>query len=196
MLPITRALVLIAAGIAQGFVMCGAIRASRPASPLAAAPSPATPAASREEIADLRREIARLQARVDSLGAREQPGIEPAAPIQPLPEPDLDSGGDAQANALRDLEEQFSRDTIDSRWALESIDQIERSIAAGELDGMYLTHVDCRSSLCRVELEVDPEIPLDRVAHPLIAALAWQGGGRFQLDDGRALLYLERGAAP
>ncbi len=114
-------------------------------------------------------------------------------PPAPAPEPDADGAEDAQGAELQDLAERFARDAVDTRWALESIDRIERSIADVELDGVYVTHLDCRSSLCLLELEVDPHVPTEPATRQLVDGLAWEGAGRLQLDDGHALLYLERG---
>jgi hypothetical protein len=163
-----------------------------PAAP--AAVPPVATGASRESVEELREEIARLRALVGASLLARAPAPEPAEEVHPVAEPAPDPAGAeaAEPHELEDLVERFARDGVDSRWSGESIERIERSIADADLDGVYLTEVDCRSSLCRLELDLDPRAQTDQVTRQLLDALAWEGAGRLQLDAGSALLFLER----
>jgi hypothetical protein len=108
----------------------------------------------------------------------------------------------AETKAVRDaLDEHLGAQEIDTEWAAAQEARILDDIGDGQLGRAYLVGSECRSNLCRVEIEHPESGQLDGVMFELAAQAAFAGRRLFIEQDtsgptGRMTIYLARAGQP
>lgn len=108
----------------------------------------------------------------------------------------------AETKAVRDaLDEHLGAQEIDAEWATAQEARILDDIGDGQLGRAYLVGSECRSNLCRVEIEHPESGQLDGVMFELAAQPAFAGRRLFIEQDtsgptGRMTIYLARAGQP
>jgi hypothetical protein len=162
----TRASVLVVAvaiGVGAGVVWMVAPGATpkSPPTPINAVASPLDA----QRLARLEHEVARMETRAstDRASSNQQPTAMPgneAAPVEPNEEPAL-SYEQSVANeraVVREvavgLADALERETVDASWAEETEAAIAEVLGEETFRNLELTRVECRRSLCRVDVAV------------------------------------------
>jgi hypothetical protein len=152
----------------------GAAASEAPVGPApdARGPGGETMDALRQEVARLRDEVAVVQRRVDQLARRADEAKRPevargaAVPEGRLPgEPRLSLARLEAERQRREAEHEnlilaqaeaneaaFQQETTETTWSGEAREVIARAVAAEELAGTSVQEVECRATLCRVEV--------------------------------------------
>jgi len=139
-----------------------------------AVPEPEVGPSNEDSLDALRREVAALRADVAGVkNALEARGNAPASGAGPAPEDDEDlADPEAQLAAEVVLEQQqiqtyaqtieasLEAETVDSAWSGSTSQIIGEAFTGEELAGASLQDIDCRSTLCRVEVQHRDEAKL------------------------------------
>jgi hypothetical protein len=158
----------------------------------------------RHELAQMRRELVRLawnQRASAGTAARDPAGEEPSEP-----EPEHDevsamppmSGAEQRAAQTDLLVEQMHREGIDPVWKRDAEAQIRERLAEQPMTGAIRTDIECRASLCRLDVIVESvDVRDDAVAAlPLIVPWSFEGYYRAADDDEQhVIVYVTREGA-
>lgn len=195
------ALAALAAASALGVYVASASRAAAPA----AAPAPHDDAELRDRLerARLEQKLSHLESELAAL----QPGAEapPVAPEVPSPadEPSGVAPSEAEMQRRRQQEEarifaqigeHFAAQPVDSAWATEMTRRLHEHVRAQPAASFQVANVECRSSACRIELDVRGDADLAEIRDGLRYRLAdVMGTGASKRDEaGRFVLYLAK----
>lgn len=127
----------------------------------------------RRELAALRADLARVKNALEARGNSPASGA-----AAPAPEDDQDvADPEAQVAAeiaeeqqqiqayAQTIEASLEAETVDSAWSGSTADLIREVFAADELAGASLQDIDCRATLCRVEVQHRDEAKLRKFQH-------------------------------
>lgn len=111
-------------------------------------------------------------------------------------DPDYPSVEVAPENVMVELDQDFHFQTEDPTWSYQAVQDIETSIAAESLPGADLLGVDCRATLCQVEMVFQDTAARDQSLGMLPLLLPWSGEGHIHIDEAgdpnRIVLYVAR----
>ena len=148
-------------------------------------------------VADSRR-IAELEARLASLEegqSREQ--IEKIVQVEE-PAPEID--GDAWSNQLAGGFDVLVEDEpVDAEWAEGMNNRITSLMQTEEMQGVKIPEADCRTSMCRLRVEVQDREARDRFVSAFSALLETGAEGFAHIeseDDLEVMVYLSREGEP
>lgn len=111
------------------------------------------------EVAELRREVMRLRAEITA--AAPWPDGDGNPPDVPDPKQAERDAAAAHAERMQRMHEDQRRQRVDRRWA-QAVGSHLRDVMAGEaMMGSSLAAVDCRSTLCRIEIVHNDEESFD-----------------------------------
>lgn len=195
------ALAALAAALSLGVYVASSSRAAPPV----AAPAPPDDAElrARLERARLEQKLSHLESEVAAL----RPGGEaqPASPEVPAPadQPSAVAPSEAETHRRRQQEEarifaqigeHFAAQPVDSAWATEMTRRLDEHVRAQPAASFQVANVECRSSACRIELDVRSDADLAEIRDGLRYRLAdvMGTGASKRDDDGRFVLYLAR----
>ena len=164
-----------------------------------------------EESQETAQLLAALAERLDELekqraGAAALPSPQLAAEPAPVDPADAERAeAEERERAEGSLRVQFRRlddaiafEELDSGWSRNAELEIADAVAAAGEQGLSLAAAECRSTLCRIQVAVDPAAPEDEAIRALLDAAPWSGERFFRFEggpDGSATLYLAREGA-
>lgn len=126
----------------------------------------------------------------DSTGA---PGTEEAAGVALPPEEELEQAEVQTEAQVELLEQTLFTEKIDSGWASSAQLALEEAFGDKEVTGFELVGHECRSTLCRLELNFDGSASPEQSFQNFLQLRPWQGYGFSQVDnEGFAVVYLAR----
>jgi len=160
-------------------------------------------------VAELHRQMAALRARMGQL--KQAPAETVAAPASPPakpprdvaaatdPRPRREAGRQAEAQAAR-IEGTLATEEADASWALAAESALSQVFQHEELQGLQLVSVECRSTLCRLDIAAHASVAdgssFDEDIRKLLLRTPWSGQGFGRVDaDGpspTALFFLSR----
>lgn len=153
----------------------------------------------RAALAGLETRIARLERRDRPDPAREErPSDANVAGERAFPEPQDPEEARAQEQeemAVRRalLEAQMRSEAVDRRWAAEAEDSIRSAFDGGELAGSTPTQLECRSTLCRLEVAHESSTDADKLMAELPVLVPSLPVTRIQrVADGRLIAFFGR----
>lgn len=121
-------------------------------------------------------------------------GSDDAATAELTPEEEaalVDAQVEAQAAVI---EETVEAEPVDPRWAPEAVIALHEAFTSEVMAGLEVIAADCRTTLCRVELAIDPSVAGEDSLRRLAQVAPWSGYGFFQIsgDPPEAIYYLSR----
>jgi len=190
-----KTLLLVVGGLAAAVLW----RASRPdAPPPPPAQSSETPApdlAVRAALANVRGDLDRLEARTATLAAAAPaPEATPARAASPAPSPE-----EQRAAYATRLAAALAAEPFDAGWARAAEAQVRAQIAARPADGVSVASIECRTTLCRLQLEAESTDARDEGLRAVPRWVPWDFDGFYQPTDGdprRVTLYVTRAEHP
>lgn len=144
-------------------------------------------AALAHDVNDLRRQLEQLQA----TGA---PAPDAAPTSEPDPYPELDGNEHAQAVA-ESVEQHLLEQAVDTEWAAGMQARFDELFANERLTGSHVGAVDCRSTLCRLEVSFDDLTGRDALVDAASSLLEPNAQGFAHIEDDEDLeiqVYLSR----
>jgi len=99
---------------------------------------------------------------------------------------------------FRLLDDAIDFEELDSGWSRNAELEIADAVEAAAEQGLSLAAAECRSTLCRIRVAVDPAAPEDEAMRALLDAAPWSGERFFRFkggQDGGGVLYLAREGA-
>jgi hypothetical protein len=115
--------------------------------------------------------------------------------------PDEASAEDEHARAEAQTQAQLEafectlvEEDADPGWASAAQRALQEALHSETIAGLHLVQVDCRTSLCRLELALDSARSPGESLEQLIHFARWEGAGFAQIDDASdtAVVYLSR----
>ena len=97
----------------------------------------------------------------------------PQAGLEHNPEKEEAEFQEEQRQAMATLTDQLSSEGLDVAWSVQAMDQITQISETLEHDGSTLSYVDCRATLCKLEVNHRDRDALDRFTQGLPMALKW-----------------------
>jgi hypothetical protein len=140
------------------------------------------------------------QLRTHMLTVRSEPPSAPernaAAAVSRSPEEDM-ARADAQLQTeIETLEATVYGEKPDPAWARDAEQALHALWRGQKYPGLSLVHAECRSSLCRLDLDLDRTQGSEESFHTLIHHMPWSGQSFFvQITEGevaQAVMYLAR----
>jgi hypothetical protein len=117
-------------------------------------------------------------------------------PVEPEDEPDPEIDARQQAQAVADgFDEHIVEQAVDAEWAAAMDVRFAAVFAAERLAGSRLGAVDCRSTLCRLEVSFDRQGDRDTLIEQASDLLEPDAQGFAHIEDGDDLeiqVYLSR----
>ena len=91
------------------------------------------------------------------------------------------------------FEQQLQIESVDTEWASETIASVQESFSNEELSGIDLVDVSCGSTLCKVNLEIAPDLPMEESLQLLSTHRSWDGATFVSVDEnGQPKLFFAR----
>ncbi len=124
------------------------------------------------------------------------PQVAPLAPAAPTPAP---SAEQAPATAVAysvtgDAHERWQLETKDPRWAPRFESEVRTIFRDAQLDSARLVDIDCRATLCRIEVAFDSMAAFQAVVRSTTAhAPLSRATGVSDIEAARAVTYLTPG---
>lgn len=184
--------VLAAAGLYKLFERAPTSRQRPPV----ATPSAANDSADRAQLQQLQLQMAGLQQQLTQqrlLAAGQQAGATPSAAASDAapPPPDAAAEHQRQQENLDRIAANFEAEPRDASWSRDTTAAVQAELNQGELLKNALQSLECRSSLCRLEM-VDDRSPafftqLNRMALKVANRLPSMAGQRLTRPDGKAV---------
>ena len=146
------------------------------------------------DLSAMRREIAALRHTVDGIERTPAPSadddrlVDTALQEAARPARDRDhevAPEDVGLDMMDAVEDQLDIEEVDAEWSGWASEEISRNFTSFEIDGGYLVDTECRSSICRVELDFSSSSSRDEGIKVLPNLSGWDGQGFFQVigDD-------------
>ncbi|MCH9684542.1 MAG: hypothetical protein K0V04_24110 [Deltaproteobacteria bacterium] len=151
--------------------------------------APTAVSANDREVADLRHELRTLRGDLDEVSTlpdSSEPRVDsPDEALEPEPEPDPEQRHAEQEQFYDDT---FEQQGLDAAWAEREEQQMIEAFGSESFAGLQLTTVQCRATMCRIDIELDRpddrEVFLARLGQPPL-----NKGGHFRPgEDDRALV--------
>lgn len=146
----------------------------------------------RSTLAKVSQDQASMAQSIDQASSREAPGE--AATLELTPEEELERA-DAQTQAQFELiDGTLLAEESDSDWASSANLALHEAFQSEDMKGVALVGVECRTTICRLELSLDNSAyPEDSFYH-LVHVTPWQGQKLFRINEenGEAVVYLAR----
>ena len=89
----------------------------------------------------------------DSIVTSKQANIEITAAMDEQEEKVLQQQASQHLQHAQALDDSFMAETVDNSWSYQTVDTINQALQAKQLDGTSVIGVQCKSSICRVEVE-------------------------------------------
>jgi hypothetical protein len=158
----------------------------------------------RRELEQMRRELARLER--NQHASANTAAHYPASEEPGGPEPERDevssmppmSGAEQRAAQTDLLVEQMRREGIDPAWKRDAEAQIRERLAAQPMTGVISTDVECRASLCQLDMIFDSVDVRDDALAVLPRIVPWDFEGYYRADDDdeqHVIVYVTREGA-
>ena len=99
------------------------------------------------------------------------------------------------ARQLETLEAELNGEKPDPAWARNAEQALHALWQGQENSGLSLVHVECRTSLCRLELDLDGTSSAEESLRALMYLIPWSGQSAMQIIEGEApqvVMYLAR----
>lgn len=155
-------------------------------------------------LAALERRMSQLQNNVQgsahqSQPASEEPAAEESEPLDPAEmteaEREVYQARRVQERAIyrSQVNDVIDTESIDVEWAPEAEDTLQSSVGASQLEGLQVHELECRSTLCRVELGFPTSVDANEVIGELSVAPGFDMQGMADLEfeyDGTPRLYI------
>lgn len=128
-----------------------------------------------------------------SAPASNEPGAPKPQATAAEPEPPTEEERRVYASSV------FDSQTFDAGWAPAAANELRTALGTVSLPGVRVRDVQCRSTLCRVELYGDDETSVEKSLKTYVRAAKWRGSGMAVRDEPDArgaltvTLYFTRG---
>lgn len=145
----------------------------------------------RSTLAKVSQDQASIAQSIDQASSPEAPGE--AATLEFTPEEELERA-DAQTQAQFELiDGTLLAEESDSDWASSANLTLHEAFQSEDMKGLALVGVECRTTICRLELSLDNASP-EESFHHLVHLTPWQGQKFFRINEekGEAMVYLAR----
>lgn len=110
----------------------------------------------RDELGSLRADVSNLQRQILDLASAGQPAgdvdLDRASPLDEDMEADA---AQAEQQFFASVESQLSQEVVDSNWSMNASETISKAFEQSELSEYSVSVIDCRSTLCRVDIVID-----------------------------------------
>lgn len=140
------------------------------------------------EVDDLRRQLEQVQ----EDGARPRQDASTPAPV--ADDPEIDGHEHAQEMA-ESFEQQLVEQPVDAEWAAGMHERFDQFFAMEQVSGSHVGPVDCRSTLCRIEVSFDDLSGRDALIDQVSGLLEPNAQGFAHIEDDGDLkiqVYLSR----
>lgn len=151
----------------------------------------------------LRQELARLQSQLDELSkfqASLQVSVDDVLSDDGSDDLSLAHDNDQTQHIEEAIEQQqiaidtrLYQEDVDQEWALETERALNEALASEALQGIEFVSSSCGSTLCKVELSIDPNLSPEVAMQKLSHHRSWDGPSFVKLDeDGLVQIYFAR----
>ena len=91
------------------------------------------------------------------------------------------------------MQDTLEAQSVDPQWAQETISKIENQLAQDEMTGFSLVEAKCGSTLCKVEMALDPKLTREESMQRLAQHRSWDGPTFFSVGaNGQTQLFFAR----
>ena len=119
--------------------------------------------------------------------------VETSPAPQPAPEETPEQIKAQMEQQVSSYDQRLRDEAVDAQWANETLDTVENGLKHEQLAGIKLVEAACGSTLCKVELMLDPELPREESMQRLATHRSWDGPTFYAVDaDGHARLFFAR----
>lgn len=110
------------------------------------------------------------------------------------PEERQDQAEAEQRERFDVVEETVRAEQVDLDWAPAATQTLHEAFSSEDMVGLELVGADCRTTLCRVDVEIDSSLTQEDTQHRLMRASPWNGYVLFEItgDPPGATFYLAR----
>lgn len=102
----------------------------------------------------------------------------------------------AQEQKMLDFEARLFEEATDKEWSDSMVQTFESDLKNQELVGATISFASCGATICKLELELSPDIPVSEYLQRMSVHRSWSGATEFSADtEGRIQLFIAREGA-
>ena len=138
-----------------------------------------------QELASVHKTLALIHSRLNPAGGQPSDVVldEPSyVAYEPSPEERIAAERAQAAEMFSELQTRLDSDPLDAQTGEWASDQIRAGIESRMGDGTRLTGTECRTSMCRIEMQFDDEITRDEMLGQVPDTVPWDSQGFFYAD--------------
>lgn len=151
--------------------------------------------ATTKTIRELHKEIAALKTRISQVETLAKSSIQdktevlPAAKVDPLSDQEL---AQKERAYFESVDFRFRGQPVDAKWSDEVMERIESAAYSGTSKGLAIDHIECRSSMCRLELPGNDPAVVQALRSDFRARVAdlFSAGVASADESGKLVVYL------